>query len=145
MQLGCEQLVMQLRANRKHMAIFTPYKQMKRREHDWVLANGLSLTKWVDKKPVMLLTNSFNRKTRPTNWLGSKEKVKVSCPSDIHKYNQFIDGADWCDQKKVTHEFDSRSKFRFYLQVFFDFLNIAFVNSKISYHKIDSTPALTTI
>ena len=94
MQLGREQLFMQLRANRKQMAIFTPYKQMKRREHDWVLANGLSLTKWVDKKPVMLLTNSFNRKTRPTNWLGSKEKLTVSCASDIHKYNQFIDDAD---------------------------------------------------
>ena len=67
MQLGREQLFMQLRANRKHMTIFTPYKQMKRREHDWVLANGLSLNKWFDKKPVMLLTNSFNRKTRPTN------------------------------------------------------------------------------
>lgn len=136
---------MQLRPNRKHMPIFTPYKQRKHREHDWDLANSLSLTKWVDKKPVMLLTNSFNQKTRPTNWLGSIEKMKVSCPSDIHKYNQFMDGADWCDQKKVTHEFDGRSKFRFYLQVFFDFLGIAFVNSKISCHKIDSTSALSTI
>ena len=58
---------MQLRPNRKHMPIFTPYKQRKHREHDWDLANSLSLTKWVDKKPVMLLTNSFNQKTRPTN------------------------------------------------------------------------------
>ena len=71
--------------------------------------------------------------------------MKVLCPSDIHKYNQFMNGPDWCDQKKVTLEFDGRSKFQFYLQVFFNFFDIAFVNSKISYHKIVSTPALSTI
>ena len=71
--------------------------------------------------------------------------MKVLCPSDIRKYNQFMNGPDWCDEKKVTLEFDGRSKFRFYLQVFFNFLDIAFVNSKISYHKIVSTPALSTI
>ena len=77
--------------------------------------------------------------------IGIQRESESFMPKCFDKYNQFIDGADWCDQKKVTHEFDSRSKFHFYLQVFFDFLNIAFVNSKVSYHKIDSTPALTTI
>ena len=46
---------------------------------------------------------------------------------------------DLSDQIKVTYESDRRSIFRFYLRVFFDFLDIAVVNSKIVYNKIDFT------
>ena len=45
---------------------------------------------------------------------------------------------------KVTYEVDCRSKFRFYLRVFFNFLNIAVVNSKIVYNKIESAPSLSS-
>ena len=49
-----------VRANRKHISILTPDKQMKCGEHDWLSANGLSVIKWMDNKSVMLLTNYFN-------------------------------------------------------------------------------------
>ena len=39
---------------------------------------------------------------------------------------------------KVSYEVDWRSKFRFYLQVFFDFLDISVVDSKVVYDKIQS-------
>ena len=61
----------------------------------------------------------------------SKDKVKVSCPSVIEEYNQFMEGVDLSDQMKVTYEVGRRSKSRFYLRVFFDFLDIAVVNSNI--------------
>ena len=51
-----------VRANKKHRPILTLNKQMKRGEHDWLSANGLSVTKWMDNKSVMLLTNYFNPK-----------------------------------------------------------------------------------
>ena len=53
-------------------------------------------------------------------------------------------GVDLSDQMKVTYEADRRSKFRFYLRVFFDFLDIAVVNSKIVYSKIESAPSYST-
>ena len=46
---------------------------------------------------------------------------------------------------KVTYEVDRWSKFRFYLRVFFDFLDIAVVNSKIVYNKIESAPSLSLL
>ena len=52
---------------------------------------------------------------------------------------------DLNDQMKVTYEFDRRSKFCFYLRVFFDFLDIAVVNSNIVYNKIASTPSMTSL
>ena len=61
---------------------------------------------------------------------GSNDKVKVTCPSVIQEYNQFMGSVDLSDQMKVTYEVDGRSKFRIYLQVFFDFLDITVVNKK---------------
>ena len=37
-----------------------PDKQKESGEHDWLLANGFSVIKWMDNKSVMLLTNYFN-------------------------------------------------------------------------------------
>ena len=54
-------------------------------------------------------------------------------------------GVDLSDQMKVTYEVDRRSKFRFFCRVFFDFLDIAVVNSKIVYNKIESAPSLSSL
>ena len=51
-------------------------------------------------------------------------------------------GVDLSDQMKVTYEVDCRSKFRFYLRVFVNFLDIAIINSKIVYNKIESAQSL---
>ena len=54
-------------------------------------------------------------------------------------------GVNLSHQMKVTNEVDRQSKFRFYLRVFFDFLDIAVVNSNIVYNKIASTPSMTSL
>ena len=54
-------------------------------------------------------------------------------------------GADLSDQMKVTYKVDRRSKFCFYVRVFFDFLDIGVVNSKIVYKKIESAPLLSSL
>ena len=56
-----------------------------------------------------------------------------------------MEGVDLSDQMKVTYEVDCRSKFRFYLRVFFNFLDIAVVNSKIVYNKIESATSLSSL
>ena len=102
----------------------------------------------MDNKSVILLSNYFNPKETQQierRVKGSKDKVKVTCPSVIQEYNQFMGGVDLSDQMKVTYEVDRRSKFRFYLRVFFDFLDIAVVNSKIVYNKIESAPSLSSL
>ena len=101
----------------------------------------------MENKSVILLTNYFNPKETQQierRVKVSKDKVKVTCPSVIQEYNQFMGGVDLSDQMKVTYEVDRRSKFRFYLRVFFDFLDIAVVNSKIVYNKIESAPSLSS-
>ena len=102
----------------------------------------------MDNKSVILLSNYHDLRSvrdidRRVN--GSKEKVKISCPTVIHEYNQHMGGVDLCDQMKVSDQVHRRSKFCFYLRIFFDFLDIGVVNSKIIYGKMDSTIGMSAM
>ena len=108
----------------------------------------ISTTKWMDNGSVILLSNyhnpsvvqEINRRVK-----GSKEKMKVFCPTVIREYDMYMGGVDLCDQMKVSYEVNQRSKVKFYLRVFFDFLDISIVNSKIVYNKIQSTAAISSM
>ena len=54
-------------------------------------------------------------------------------------------GDDLSDQMKVSYQVDRRRKFRFYLIIFFDFLDISLVNSKIIYGKMDCTVGMSAM
>lgn len=137
-----------VRANRKHMPTLKNDKQLTRGEHDWLACKGITATKWMDNKSVTLLSSchdprvvqQIDRRVK-----GSKDKVKVSCPNLIHEYNQYMGGVDLSDQMKVSYQVDRRSKFRFYLRVFFDFLDVSVVNSNILYNKMDSAVAMSSM
>ena len=101
-----------VRANRKSMPVLKHDKEMKCSEHDSFSLNHLSAIKWMDNKSVILLSNYFNLKEMQQveqRVKGSKDKVKVTCPSVIQEYNHFMGGVDLSDQMKVTHEVDRQS------------------------------------
>ena len=129
------------------MPILKDDKQMKTGKSDWLPCDTISATKWMDNRSVILLSNYHNPSVVQQIYRrvkGSKEKVKVSCPAVIREYNTYMGGVDLCDQMKVSYEVDRRSKVRFYLRVFFDFLDISVVNSKIMYDKIKLTAAMSS-
>ena len=66
---------------------------------------------------------SFQRREK-----GSKTKSSVPCPKVAKLYNNSMGGADLMDQHTAAYRLDRKS-FRFYLRIFFDLMNIAFVNS----------------
>ena len=47
-------------------------------------------------------------------------------------------GADLMDQLQLAYQLDRRSKFRFYLRLFFDLFDVATVNSFIVYKKFEN-------
>ena len=110
-----------VRANRKNMPVLKHDKEMKRGEHNWFSSNHLSAIKWMDNKSVILLFNCFNPKETQQiehRVKGSKDNVKVTCPSVIQEYSQFMGDVDLSDQMKVTYEVDRQSKFSFYLRFY---------------------------
>ena len=54
-------------------------------------------------------------------------------------------GVDLSDQMKIFYEIDRRSKFQFYLRIFFDFLDICVVPFKIIEYKMDSTVGISAM
>ena len=91
------QLMRTVRANRKNMPVLKHDKEMKRGEHDWFSSNHFSAIKWMENKSVILLSNYFNPKEMlqiERRVKGAKVKVKVTCPSSIQEYNQFMGGVD---------------------------------------------------
>ena len=136
-----------VRPNRKHMPTLKADKQMKRGEHDWLAYDKISTTKWMVNRSVILLSNyhnpsvvqEINRRAK-----GSKEKVKVSCHAVICEYNTYM-GVGLCNRMNVSYQVERRSKVRFHLWVFFDFLDISIVNLNIVYDKIQSTAAISSM
>lgn len=60
---------------------------------------------------------------------GISQKLSIPCPSVIANYNKGMGGVDLIDQKKTYYELDRKSKFRFYLRIFFDLMDVACVNA----------------
>ena len=77
-----------------------------------------------DLKFFLLLTQNMKRKRLQ----GSYEKIAISCPIAIQKYNKYMGRIDIMDQRKVSYQFDNRSKIKYYLRLVFDLIDIA-VNS----------------
>ena len=73
---------------------------------------------------------------------GSVTKTPVSCPNIIKLYNNGIGGVDILDQKTATYRFDCKSKYRFYLRMFSDLIDVALVNSHIVYTKLGNEISL---
>ena len=120
----------------------TADKDMKRGKVASYEASGITYVKWMDNKPVHMLSNFLS--AHPLHEVkqrkkGSKEHEKVGCPNVVKQYNTYMGGIDLMDQKKVTYQFKHRSKFKYYLRVVFDMFDIAIVNSHIIYSKLASS------
>ena len=115
-------------------------KKILRGDSDFQFSKNVICCKWFDNKPVLLLATNTQGMDGLSNLMrqtkGSATKTPVACPSIIKMYNASMGGVDVINQKKTTYRLDRESKFRFYLRMFFDLINIAIVNSHIVYMKL---------
>ena len=122
-------------------------KQMKRGERDWLSYDAISATKWIDNRPVILLSNYHNPSVVQEINIkvkGSKEKVKVSCPAVIREYNTYMGGVDLCNQMKVFMRLTKGARSDFTFEYSSILWNISVANSKIVYDKIQSTATMSS-
>ena len=103
-----------------------------RGEFEWIASNNLVLYKWMDRRLVFLLSNfhdpnSYDIIRRKEK---SGDKVDVKCPKSIIDYNNNMGGVNRADQRKENYSVDRKVK-RFWLRIFFNFMNIALSNAFI--------------
>jgi hypothetical protein len=98
----------------------------------------VSVCFWKDKRMVSVISNfiyPYDNQAVMRRKKGVENKVPVLIPKMVRVYNDIMGGVDLADQRKERYEIDHRSKYRFYLRIFFDLLDISITNSYIIYCK----------
>ena len=115
-------------------------KKRPRSKSDFHYSKNSICCKWYYSKSVLLLgknvdgLSALSNTMRQTNILATK--APVSCPSIIKLYNNDMGGLDMMDQKAAACRLDRKSKYRFYLRIFFDLIDFELVNRHIVYAKL---------
>ena len=94
-----------VRPNRKHLpkSAVPADKAMARGEVAAFQAGSIQFVKWMDNKPVHMLSNFLSAfPLTQVTWRkkGSKDKLQVKCPAMVKQYNEHMGGVDIMDQKK---------------------------------------------
>ena len=115
---------------------------MSKGEGDYSYSENIICFKWYENKSVLLLAANVDGMSGVPNIMrrtkASATQAPVSSPSIIKLYNNDMNGVDIVDQKTAAYRIDRKSKYRFYLRIFFDLMDVALVNSHIVYTKLDN-------
>ena len=119
------------------MPTFSWDKNLKRVIAKLKTCTNVICVKWMDSQTVTLIRSNVGNLNQILSVLpcqkGASSKSTVPCPIIVKKYNQSMGGVDLCDQYTAAYHLDRRSKFPFYLRIFFDLMDVAMVNSFIIY------------
>ena len=117
-------------------------KELKRGDYHRKCYNYIACIKWYDNKLVMLLGYYFEEiasiSTVQRGLKGSSSKIPENYPRGIKLYNSEMGKVDLMDQLKSVYQLVRRSKFQFYLRIFFNLFDVALVNSFIVSKKLEN-------
>lgn len=122
-----------------------PDKQMNHGQSDFRTSNtGIRWIKWMDKKAVYFLSNYHD--PQETVLVNRKQKdgtlKSISCPVMVSDYNKHMGYVDKADQLLSTYKIDRKSK-KWWLRIFFHFLDVIVVNAYILYKEKGLKPTFT--
>ena len=123
-------------------------KDMSRGDMFVAEANELYFVKWMDNKPVYMLSNflsGYPQHSVSKRQKGTSERTVVQKPNVVKEYNCHMGGVDLMDQKKTTYEFDHRSRHKYYLRVVQDLIYIAVNNAHVVYSFLECTNATAVV
>lgn len=117
--------------DRKHLPKFKETKHMARGESEWFISNnGVSAMKWIDNKPVHLVSN-FHDPSETTLVKRKQQdgnRINVTCPVAISDYNLHMNCVDKFDQRKSAYEISRKSR-KWWHRIFFYLTDAAVVNA----------------
>lgn len=114
-----------LRPNRKSNPKKFVKKKMKKGEHFWVRRKQVYVSKWKDKRDVLVITTRNHPQMVSVRNRYGKEQMK---PKEVASYNDHMSGIDRCDQMTATYS-TPRKTIRWYKKVFFHLLDVTVWNT----------------
>ena len=124
-----------LRPNRRGVPSGIKEKVRKGERKAFKLDESMLAIKWMDKRPVIMLTTIHNNDIISTERRSRKAEggiEKVEKPVAVAEYNKFMGGVDTADQFLSYYGFSHRTV-RWWRRAFFFLLDMAVVNSYIIY------------
>lgn len=109
--------------------------------------DNITAIRWIDSGPVHVVSNFVGAEPVDTAKRFDKSQNKfidVKRPAAVAMYNKYMGGVDMADRMIAHYPHTTKNK-RWYLRLFFHFLNIAIVNSWIMYRNARDphTPLVT--
>ena len=112
---------------------------MEKREVAACQAGNIQFVKWMDNKPVHMLSNflsAYPLTAGKQQKKGSKNKLEVSCLDIVKCYNEHTEGVDLMDQKRLCTKSNHRSSHKYYLLLVYDFTDPGVNNACVVYNKM---------
>ncbi|XP_047028874.1 piggyBac transposable element-derived protein 4-like [Helicoverpa zea] len=120
-----------LRSNRKENPKNIANKKVKKGEHVWARKGKVYVSKWKDKRPVLMITTKVHPSLVEVRNRYGKTKLK---PAEVDLYNRHMSGVDRSDQM-VSYYSCPRKTIRWYKKVLFHFLDIGVWNAYFLFKK----------
>lgn len=132
-----------MRSNRKYLPDFIKGKPkskllkskrvtMKRGQYQFKTKGHIAATKWMDSKPVCMLSTAHNPNdtTSVQRKMRDGTKVSFNCPKVVAVYNQNMGGVDRLDQLRERYEVGRRSV-KWWHRLMYFLIDVSVVNSFI--------------
>ena len=126
-----------LRSNRRGVpAELIRNIKMNRGDAKFLAIDSMSIVKWMDRKPVLMMSNIADPRTMTniTRKLKNGKVIQLLCPVMIQDYNLGKVGVYRVDQRIQYYAVDRKSK-RNWIWIFFHFLNVALSNAFVLYQR----------
>ena len=111
---------------------------MERGDCKFLFSGNTMACKWMDNWSVLLLSSALEGMNDTLSVQkrekGSKSKALVPCPKVVKLYNSRMGGVDLINQRTASFRVDPKSYVRFYIRIFFNLMDIAYVNSYLIYN-----------
>jgi hypothetical protein len=118
-----------LRSNRKGNPKSVTAKDLKPGQHVWQQYKSVYVSKWRDKRPVLMITTAYQPKVVEVQ---NKYKVKKNKPIEVANYNENMSGVDRADQM-IAYYSCPRKTIRWYKKVMYHLLDLAIHNAHFLY------------
>lgn len=124
-----------LRSNRRGNPVLVTKAKLKKGDHIWKRQGKVYISKWKDKRDVIVITTAHHPTLISSKNRRGQEKIK---PLEIVDYNQYMSGIDRSDQM-VSYYSCPRKTIFWYKKVIFHLLDLTVWNSFFLYQKIHNT------
>lgn len=110
-------------------------------------SDNVILVRWKDNKAVHTLSTYCGSQPQDTasRWDRSKKQIiEVNCPYSVQQYNKFMGGVDLVDRMVAHYPHGFKNK-KWYLRVFFYFVNVTLVNAWLLFKEKTKHPSYSLL